>query len=119
MLVALPDDVVVAIASRLDHASAERMVACARAQRRLARDDARFWQAVARAAWGDAFWTEALARPTVRTFRGWRGELRTMDAFERACVAQGHPPWTEREYRAWWRAEAAFFAAQTKRRDER
>jgi hypothetical protein len=107
----LPHDLLLAIAIELDQASLERALACTRETATL-RCDASFFEAVARARYGSAFWNEATTRVTWRAFRGWCEELRALHVFECELQKLHMPRWTLIEFRAFWDCEAAWVAKQ-------
>jgi hypothetical protein len=111
MLHRLPHDLLLSVATELDHASLERALACTRETATLRRDAA-FLEAVARCRYGDQFWNEATTRVTWRAFRGWREELRRLHDFECALREMQQPMWTLVQFRAFWDCEAAWVAKQ-------
>ena len=83
-----------------------RLLRTCRTFRDAATDDVFFH--AARRAWGEAFWYDALRRDTCYVFRSMREELWNIECLQNKLRSRGFQPWTERDMRAWWRAEAEY-----------
>ena len=63
------------------------------------------WWPSCSGAW--SFWTRALNRPTLRTFKSMRDELAHIHRLQERSRAHNLPVWTRNEYYVFWEYEAA------------
>ena len=98
----LPSDVIDHICVFLEFDDMERLGATCGA---LRHSDSRYAH-VAVYQWGNAFWRDALTRPTWRRFVSMRDELRRIHFLQRCCDAWSMPRWNETVIRALWAAES-------------
>jgi len=109
-LEALPLDVWPLIGLHLSSvAELDGALSCSRRRRDAAHGHEPIYADLARLRWGADFWRRALSRPTRRVFVSMRRELQQMDRLDARMRSFGLPPWTLREYEAFWAMEARYF----------
>lgn len=112
----LISDVICVVFYWCDVRTMMHLASTCRTLRNAATDDVFFH--VARRAWGEVFWRDALRRDTFHVFRSMRQELWYIERFQNNLRSRGLKPWTECDMRAWWEREAEYRRKRRLRKKE-